>query len=164
VRFQDLKAKIDPPAELPMTEFLLGNVLVESHGLQHPQGGLGFKFVEGKKKFVFLTDNELTEEGWNGTCFKDFVNFCQDADILVHDCQYSPEEMLTRKGWGHSDTNIVARLAVETGAKQLLLVHHDPWRTDDGVREIVSRCRESLHRFHSNIPVDAAREGCVITL
>ncbi len=164
VRFQDLKAQIDPPAEAPMGSFSLGDVLVESHGLQHPQGGLGFKFTEGKKKFAFLTDNELTEEGWKGTCFKDFVNFCQGTDVLVHDCQYSPEEMISRKGWGQSDTTIVARLAVETGAKKLILFHHDPWRNDDGVREIITKCRESLDRLNSNIFVDAAREGITIAL
>ncbi|MFH0958628.1 MAG: MBL fold metallo-hydrolase, partial [Pseudomonadota bacterium] len=74
------------------------------------------------------------------------------------------EEKKSRKGWGHSDTNVVAKLAVEAGAKKLLLFHHDPWRTDDGVREIIARCRESLDRLNSNVCVDAAREGVTVAL
>ncbi|MCX5872217.1 MAG: MBL fold metallo-hydrolase [Deltaproteobacteria bacterium] len=164
VRFQDLRARIDPPGEPPMGIITLDEVLVEPHRLQHPQGGLGFRFTEGNKKFVFLTDNELSEEGWDGSCFGDFVNFCQDADVLVHDCQYLPEESVSRKGWGHSDTITVAKLAVETGAKRLILFHHDPWRTDEGVELVISRCREELDRDNSKITVEAAREGSLITL
>ncbi|MGO8879492.1 MAG: MBL fold metallo-hydrolase [Desulfomonilaceae bacterium] len=164
VCFGDLKARIDPPPEFPMAVVALDDVLVEQHKLQHPQGGLGFKFTEGNKKFVFLTDNELTEEGWAGACFKDFVNFCQEADVLVHDCQYFPEEVVSRKGWGHSDTKTVAKLAIETGAKKLILFHHDPWRTDKGVKEIIDRCALELDRFNCEISVDAAREGAIINL
>jgi len=164
VCFRDLKARIDPPGEFPMAIITLDDVVVEPHRLQHPQGGLGFKFTEGKKKFVFLTDNELSEEGWEGTTFKDFVNFCNDADVLVHDCQYFPEEIVSRKGWGHSDTTTVAKLALETGVKRLILFHHDPWRTDKGVQKIVDRCREDIERQNSDISVDAAREGSIITL
>jgi ribonuclease BN (tRNA processing enzyme) len=142
-----------------MAVVALDDVLVEQHKLQHPQGGLGFKFTEGNKKFVFLTDNELTEEGWAGACFKDFVDFCQEAEVLVHDCQYFPEEVVSRRGWGHSDTKTVAKLAIETGAKKLILFHHDPWRTDKGVKEIIDRCAQELDRFNCEISVDAAREG-----
>ncbi|MCL5124406.1 MAG: MBL fold metallo-hydrolase [Deltaproteobacteria bacterium] len=164
VCFRDLKAKIEPPSESPTGTITLGDVVVEQHRLQHPQGGLGFKFIEDGKKFVFLTDNELTEEGWQGTCFKDFVEFCSEADVLVHDCQYLPEELVTRRGWGHSDTRSVAKLAVETGAKELILFHHDPWRTDEGVHKIVDRCGEELDRMNAWITVYAAREGSTITL
>lgn len=164
VCFKDLKAKIDPPNELPMAIVSLDDVVVEQHKLQHPQGGLGFRFTEGKKKFIFLTDNELIEKGWYGTCFKDFVKFCRDVDVLVHDCQYFPEEIVCRRGWGHSDTTTVARLANETGAKELVLFHHDPWRTDEGVQRIVDRCKEELDRLNFGASVEAAREGGTITL
>jgi len=164
VCFQDLKARIDPPGDLPMAIVTLDDVLVEPHRLQHPQGGLGFKFVENDQKFVFLTDNELTHDGWEGTRFKDFVNFCRDVDVLVHDCQYFPEESRSRQGWGHSDTDTVARLAVEAGVKKLLLFHHDPWRTDHAMERIIGRCREELARLNSRTLVDAAREGSTFSL
>ncbi|MGC8660545.1 MAG: MBL fold metallo-hydrolase [Desulfomonilaceae bacterium] len=164
VCFRDLKARIEPPKEIPMGTIELEDVVVEQHRLQHPQGGLGFKFKESGKKFIFLTDNELTDEGWEGTRFKDFVEFCSGVDLLVHDCQYLPEELDKRRGWGHSDTKSVAKLAVETGAKQLILFHHDPWRTDEGVQKLVERCGAELDRMNASIRLDAAREGATITL
>jgi len=33
----------------------------------------------------------------------EYIEFCRDADILIHDSQYTPEEIDGRKGWGHSD-------------------------------------------------------------
>ena len=33
--------------------------------------------------------------------------FAATADILVHDCQYVPEEMDIKRGWGHSDVDSV---------------------------------------------------------
>lgn len=164
VRFEDLAARIEPgqtPAEGPLE---LDGTLIRSHQLQHPQGGVGFRFTEGASSFVFLTDNELTDEGWVGSCFDDFVGFCRGADLLIHDCQYLPEEMEMRRGWGHSDVESVARLAGEAEVKNLVLFHHDPWRTDEGVVSLVGRCREVIDRAGSRIPVDAARENSTFRL
>jgi ribonuclease BN (tRNA processing enzyme) len=125
---------------------------------------MGFRFKEQTGTFVFLTDNELLEEGWAGTGFRDFVVFCRETDVMVHDCQYFPEEMKIKRGWGHSDTDSVARLASEAGVKKLLLFHHDPWRTDDGVSAMVDRCREILRRANSDCVVEAAQEGASFSL
>ncbi len=164
VRYEDLKAKIDPPAEAPVTSFQMGDVSVFSHPLQHPQGGLGFKFQENGKTFVFLTDNELLEDGWVGSAFRDFVKFCRGADVLVHDAQYLPEEIQTRRGWGHSDYESVCRLAIQAEVKKLFLFHHDPWRTDKGVSKIIDRAWEYLDVQGYQIEIDAAREGATIYL
>jgi phosphoribosyl 1,2-cyclic phosphodiesterase len=164
IRFEDLKARIESTHHLLHGRLQLADTLVEAHQLQHPQGGLGFKFSENSGTFVFLTDNELLETGWRGSTMKDFVRFCRDADLLVHDCQYLPEEMDIHRGWGHSDLDSVAKLAAESGVKSLLLFHHDPWRTDQAVEDMVSRIRQSLSHAHVSITVDAAREGSTITV
>jgi phosphoribosyl 1,2-cyclic phosphodiesterase len=162
VRFEDLKARIEPSQYLLKGRLELDDTLVEAHQLQHPQGGMGFKFSENSGSFVFLTDNELLERGWAGSSAKDFVRFCRDADLLVHDCQYLPEEIAMRRGWGHSDLDSVIRLALEAGVKRLLLFHHDPWRTDQAVADMVARGEEILLKANSSITVDAAREGTTL--
>lgn len=159
VRFEDLRARIEHTQQFRRDHFELDDTLIRSHKLQHPQGGMGFSFKEQTGMFIFLTDNELLEHAWAGTGFKDFVVFCSEADVLVHDCQYVPEEMKIKTGWGHSDVASVARLALEAGVKKLLLFHHDPWRTDEAVSAMVARCREILRRAGSNCVVEAAREG-----
>ncbi len=164
VTFRDLKAGIEAKHGFRHARLDLGATVVESHTIQHPQGGLGFKFVEASGTFVFLTDNELLGHGWAGTSFKDFVVFCRNADILVHDCQYFPEEMDIKRGWGHSDVDSVAKLAVEAGVKKLLLFHHDPWRSDDAVTSMVHRCAQALHEINSPTRVEAATEGSTVVL
>lgn len=164
IRFEDLKARIEPTQQARRDHFTLDDTLIGTHKLQHPQGGLGFSFREDTGTFVFLTDNELMEDAWTGTSFKEFVNFCRGADVLVHDCQYLPEEMKIRRGWGHSDIDSAARLAIESGVKKLLLFHHDPWRNDEAVSSMVARCREVLDGANSYCVVGAAQEGASLSV
>ena len=164
VTFMDLKAAIEATRGFHHARLDLGATVIESHPIQHPQGGLGFKFVEESGTFVFLTDNELLEYGWAGTSFKDFVVFCRNADILVHDCQYFPEEMDIKRGWGHSDVDSVAKLAAEAEVKKLLLFHHDPWRSDEAVTSMVRRCTQALDEVNSPTHVEAATEGSTLVL
>jgi phosphoribosyl 1,2-cyclic phosphodiesterase len=162
IRFEDSKARVESSHHLLQGPLELQDTLVEAHHIQHPQGGLGFKFSEASGTFVFLTDNELLEKGWRSSSMKDFVRFCRDADLLVHDSQYVPEEMDMRRGWGHSDLDSVARLAMDAGVKHLLLFHHDPWRTDRQVDEMVGRMRQTFADAKSPVTVDAAREGSTL--
>lgn len=164
IRFDDLKARIQSRHELLKGSLRLDDTLIESHQLQHPQGGQGFKFTEPSGVFVFLTDNELTDNGWHGSSFKDFVRFCRDADLLVHDCQYLPEEMDVRQGWGHSDIAAVARLAREADVKRLVLFHHDPWRKDREISRMVVRCQELLGNKQPFITVTAAQEDTTLVV
>jgi phosphoribosyl 1,2-cyclic phosphodiesterase len=164
IRFEDLKATIEPQHKLLHGNLELEDAVVESHPLQHPQGGMGFKFTENSRVFVFLTDNELLEQGWHGTSFADFVRFCKGADLLVHDCQYVPEEMAMRRGWGHSDVVSVTDLALRAGVKKLLLFHHDPWRTDREVAEMVGRAQELVRGANAELVVEAAQEGTTVSV
>jgi phosphoribosyl 1,2-cyclic phosphodiesterase len=162
IRFEDLKARIEATHELRKGRMHLDNTIIESHKLQHPQGGMGFKFSEGAGTFVFLTDNELTDRPWQGTSPQDFVNFCRGADLLVHDCQYRTEEAEMRRGWGHSDVASVAHLAMKAEVGRLVLFHHDPWRTDTEVSAMVESCRKILAEAGSACQVDGAREGITL--
>ncbi len=164
IGFEDLKARIEPAQELQNGSTHLDDATVEAHPIQHPQGGMGFKFVEDNKVFVFLTDNELLEHGRAGTSFNDFVSFCRGADLLVHDCQYTIDEIESRRGWGHSDVESVARLARAADVKRLLLFHHDPWRDDRGIDLIVERCAAIVNQANAGISVEAAREGRIEVL
>jgi ribonuclease BN (tRNA processing enzyme) len=75
------------------------------------------------------------------------------ADVLIHDCQYTPAEYGARVGFGHSSTEHVAAFADRTRVERLLLFHHDPLHTDD---ELEAMRADVLNRW----PVDAER--CLI--
>lgn len=89
--------------------------------------------------------------------------FISDADVLIHDAQYTAAEYeQSRIGWGHTAIEDAIALAERARVKRLLLFHHDPQRSD-----------EQLDRFHerycqgrrgSDLQVEIAREGMKIEL
>ena len=164
VKFDDLRAEIcylDILSHGPLT---IDSTVIESIPLQHPQGGFGFRFREGKKTLVFITDNELTENAWSGRHPVDYVRFCKDADILIHDAQYTPDEIKERRGWGHSDYMAALNLALEAHVKRLILFHHDPSRKDQEITTIKAKCEELARKKDSAITVKAAQERSELSL
>jgi len=162
VAFDQLKAHISFANKIARSPQVLDDVEIEALPLNHPQGCLGFRFQEEGQTMVFITDNELGLDG--GYRFPDFVKFAKGADLLIHDAQYVPEEMPVHRGWGHSTYQEAVNLALEAGAKTLLLTHHDPSRTDEQIRQILRRAREIVVAAGGNLTIDGAREGDIISL
>jgi ribonuclease BN (tRNA processing enzyme) len=162
VAFDHLKAEIDYLNTVASGTLDLDGVLIDSIRLNHPQGGLGFRFREGKHAMVFITDNELGAV--RGKRIPEFVEFVRGCDLLIHDAQYLPEEISERRGWGHSTYEEVVALAREAGVHNLILTHHDPSRSDGNVEKIVALCREMMTPHSILRYVDAAREGACYRL
>jgi phosphoribosyl 1,2-cyclic phosphodiesterase len=154
VGWEELPARVAAAQELAPPRFSLGSLEVATTPLNHPQGGIGFRFSENGRDLAFLTDNEL--EGPGPRSFADFVEFCRGAEVLVHDAQFLPEEQPGRRGWGHSDYAAAVRLAREAGVGRLLLFHHDPGRSDEAVEAIQRRAQELAG---PGLAVEGAREG-----
>lgn len=114
---------------------------VHSINLSHPNLGLGYKFMEQGRSFVFLTDNELGKIHPGGRPFEDYVAFCRDADLLVHDAEFTEKEYEHTRGWGHSTYRDALRLALEAGVKRFGLFHHNQDRHDQDLDLIIEECR-----------------------
>ena len=164
IKFEDLGADIRYLDQLHYGPLKIHNTTIRTIELQHPQGALGFRFEEDNKSFVFITDNELTRKIRQGKRIEDFVPFCKNADILVHDAQYIPEEIEVHRGWGHSDYSTALELAMKAGVKHLLLFHHEPSRTDTQEALIEKKCRELAKNHNADIMIEAAREGSELIL
>jgi phosphoribosyl 1,2-cyclic phosphodiesterase len=164
VKFSELKAQIRHLDVLSRHPLEIEGASVERVPLQHPQGGFGYRFREGNKTLVFITDNELRTDAGPGTHPEDYARFCRGADILIHDAQYLPDEIEKRRGWGHSDYAAVCRLALEAHVSRLILFHHDPARKDSEVSAIRSHGEDILRRNHSDMTIEAAKEGSELTL
>ena len=159
IKFEELRAEIRHLDRIRKGPVEIGGVEIDAIPLHHPQGGFGFRFRENNRTLAFVTDNELTEKAWAGARPADFIRFCRDVDLLIHDAQFTPEEIDRHRGWGHSDWASTVDLALKAGVKALLLFHHHPPRKDDEVDVIVSRCRDLALKNGSDMVVDAAREG-----
>ncbi|PKN62177.1 MAG: MBL fold metallo-hydrolase [Deltaproteobacteria bacterium HGW-Deltaproteobacteria-15] len=167
VDFRFLKAKFEFRCEREHGEY--GNC--RCHGLEisqmplnHPDGGYGYKFMENGKTFVFLPDNELGFRHEGGLSHEQYVEFCRGADLLFHDAQYTDQEYMRARGWGHSTFGEAVDLALEARVKCLVLFHHDPDRTDEDLDRQVQWCRERIRMAGSAVQCYAAKEGTTIEL
>ena len=164
IKFDDLKAEVRYLEKLSKGKLEIDGTVVDSVLLQHPQGGYGFRFREGKKTLVFITDNELREDAWEGRSPAEFAEFCKNADILIHDAQYTPQEIDKRRGWCHSDYKAAFRLAYNANVKRLILFHHDPSRTDPEVKAIKVLCEDVARKRNSSMIIEAAKENTELEL
>ena len=121
--------------------------------------GFGFKIEEEKKTLIFLTDNELDYQHKNGKSYTEYISFCRDADLLIHDAQYSEEEYYRVKTWGHSTYNTVINLAADARVKRLMLFHHDPSRTDSKLDQLDLECQKIIQDRRGRFNFSIAKEG-----
>ncbi|SDU30129.1 MBL fold metallo-hydrolase [Desulfobacula phenolica] len=145
ISLKDLRADIKFDTALNDT-FTIGSVRVETIPTSHNGGGLGYKFIEDKKTFVFLTDNELGFDHPEGKGFDAYLEFSRNTDLLFHDAEYTENEYSLKKGWGHSSIQDVLDLALKANAKKLGLFHLNQDRTDAQMDNIVRKCRSELKK------------------
>jgi phosphoribosyl 1,2-cyclic phosphodiesterase len=131
--------------------FNIGSIRVESIPTSHTDGGLGYRFIEDGKTFVFLTDNELGFDHPNSKGFQAYLDFSKDAELLIHDGEYTTDEYKTKVSWGHSSAQDVMDLAVKANVKKLGLFHISQDRTDDEMDEIVTDCKATLVKENSSL-------------
>jgi two-component system phosphate regulon response regulator PhoB len=82
-----------------------------------------------------------------------------DADLVIHDAQYTVDEYAQKTGWGHTPAEWATDYAVAAEARRLALFHHDPLRDDDALDRLVDICRDRARAAGSDIEVFAAAEG-----
>ncbi len=151
VQLDDLSAQLTYREARPSQVIELGDVRIKVARLNHPGGVFAYRVEHEGTSLVYATDTE------HYACVDPALKtLAEGADVLIYDAQYTPEEYQSKVGWGHSTYVAGAEVAKSAGVKQLVLFHHDPQRTDDGVVAIE---HAATALFSSTI---AAREGLTI--
>ncbi len=125
----------------------------------HPGGGYGYRIDNEGHSVVYITDNELIPPYKKVTEFDEFIPFCANADVLIHDAQYLEQDMPNKLGWGHSLVSQVCELAEAAEVRHLILFHHDPDRTDNEIDSIQETARARFKKNNLPIKCTAAFEG-----
>jgi len=84
--------------------------------------------------------------------------------LLIHDAQYTEDDMPHKHGWGHSLISQVRQLAVDAEVGTLVMFHHDPDRSDAQLDEIKIENEKYFKERYDNNKSYCAAEGMVITL
>ena len=149
-----LNAKIDL-FNFPNDELIISDdnrIKFTLHG--HPNGANSYRIEIGNNIIVYSTDCEHPTDHLN----HHVIENARNADILIHDAQYTDDELPAHKGWGHSSWQQAVNVAKEANAKQLILYHHDPARNDDALSKLESDAKE---KFPDTL---AAKQGMEILL
>ena len=183
VRYAELGADIDYIDLKEGRYNLEDGISLAAKYLNHPILCLGYRFeYEGKVlctaydtepfRNLFCTDpadpsydEAMAEEG---SLVAEEQNrmleeFFRDADLLIHDSQYTQQEYESSKiGWGHTSYEYAIAAARRAGVKKMALFHHEPIRTDDQMEELDKQyCGEGKQ---GDLEVFFAREGMEIDI
>jgi phosphoribosyl 1,2-cyclic phosphodiesterase len=132
----------------------IGALKVQPFRLNHPQGATGYRIESNGAVVVYATDREHGHPKLDDV----MQEYAHNADILIHDAQYTPEEYPRYKGWGHSTWREAVHIAREGNVKQLVLFHHDPSHDDQMLSSIVADTKAEFPN------VVGACEGWVATI
>src|SRR5438874_812575 len=155
--------------QVDMDEFSIGDFRVRTIKLRHPETTLGFRLTPagGGPSMAYVTDNELGGGGHyevSSSWRRDFVAFLRDVDLLIHDAMYTPKELEEHRGWGHSTNEEAVVLAQDTGAKRLVLFHHEPEHGDQEMDGLVTAARKYAKQRAEPLEVLAAKEGMKVSV
>lgn len=119
----------------------LDDMLIEGIPGSHPGGSVIFRLSWRGRRIVYASDYEYDE-----LSFLRLVKFAAGADLVLLDGQYTMTELADRRGFGHSCPELGMRLMRRCGIARLLLVHHDPQRTDQQLLDWEEKiARDDVH-------------------
>lgn len=131
-----------------------GDLHVQSFPLNHPQGACGYRLESNGAVVVHASDLEHGDAEFERILFE----HARDADLLIYDAQYTPDEYATKIGWGHSTWMEAIRTARAANVKKLVLFHHDPEHDD----RFMTRLEEEVKSQFEN--AEMAREGSTLKI
>ena len=121
--------------DTPASEWEIGPATIRAEAVTHRGPTLGYRITDGDgTALTYISDHEpglgaplesLEPEWVSG------FDLARDADLLIHDCQYTDEEYPDHVGWGHSRLSDTLTFARRVEARRLLCFHHDPLHSDD---------------------------------
>lgn len=156
--------------------FMIDDIRVTARYLNHPALTLGYRIEADGITLVYASDHEghahaaalglplgqvLGALHPGDSRHRDFI---ANADLLIHDTQYTAAEYPSRVGWGHSTMEYVVDMAICAGVRQLALFHHDPGRDDDALDAMVEAGRQRVRAANATVELFGAAEATTITL
>ncbi len=166
-------------------EFQIGDAWVSSARLNHPWIAIAYRIDVDRASVIYCADTapfsdmlfgrEFVVAPPSGTLSPSMreelhamragvVALAKDADLLIYDTQFTPEEYKIRPHWGHSRPDDAIEIARDAKVKQLCLFHHAPMRSDDDNDKILAHYQNVVHQANDRFTITSAYEGLEIAL
>ncbi|MDX2167879.1 MAG: MBL fold metallo-hydrolase [Deltaproteobacteria bacterium] len=150
--------------DLPAGGFDIGEFHVRSDRVCHPGFTVGYRITARDTTLSYLSDHEPALGVPNFPLCANWTSghaLAEDADLLIHDAQYTLAEYERHVGWGHSAIEHAVAFAVQARARRLVTFHHDPAHDDDTVDRLTAAASRGLP---PSLAVTAGAEGAVFEL
>jgi phosphoribosyl 1,2-cyclic phosphodiesterase len=125
--------------------FTVGGDKVLARLVPHAGRTLGFRVERLGLSIAYVSDHQQPADG-SLSIAASVAELAHDVDLLIHDAQYTPEQFDRKRTWGHSTIEYAVHVAIECGAKQLALFHHDPTHDDDELDRLAVQAIETGER------------------
>tara|TARA_B110000263_G_C15066799_1_gene400050 strand:+ start:37 stop:615 length:579 start_codon:yes stop_codon:yes gene_type:complete len=103
----------------------------------HPNKAYSIKLNIFGKIITYVTDCEHPKDHLN----PNVVEFASNSDVLIHDAQYTIEDLDLHTGWGHSSWKNAVDVAIQSNSKKLILFHHSPDYDDQQISNIEKKAQ-----------------------
>jgi phosphoribosyl 1,2-cyclic phosphodiesterase len=141
----------------------IGDADVVVMAVPHIGTTLGFRVRFGDGPVVvYLPDHQQPLDGSLDVA-DEVLELCRDADILIHDAQFTPTEFALKSNWGHCTVEYAVAVAAAAGVRRLVLFHHDPAHDDATLDTLLDEAR-NLPAAASLDEVVSAHEGLTISV
>jgi phosphoribosyl 1,2-cyclic phosphodiesterase len=142
----------------------LGSLKIDHHPQSHPGGSFAYRFSDGKYTFVVATDTDLRNT--TPPHLETGNNIYSNADVLVVDAHFSPEDFVNKEDFGHAHLEQAIDFGVREKAKLLYLFHQSPFYSDKEIQHQLDRAWDYVKKKHpqSRSEIRMAIDGDVLDL
>jgi ribonuclease BN (tRNA processing enzyme) len=150
--------------EIENSSFDIGPFTIQSCFVIHPGPTVGFRIAGQHSVFTYIPDHEPALGPLDLDSDKKWISgldLALNADLLLHDAQFTTQEYKNKIGWGHCSMEDAIRFASLAEVKHLLLTHHDPSHSDEQLNDLISDLKK---RNNYSFDYKLAAEGMEIEL
>lgn len=169
VQMEDMQSRIEF-RHLPEGPIEIGGATVTWEFSHHPLPTVGYKIKATGRTVVWMPDNEfllgytgppyeLTREHPQVVPFEKVISFLSDADVVIHEAQYTPDEYPKKIRWGHSSLGNACLLMKFAGVRRWIVTHHDPMHDDAFLEKKLSLTRQILEDLGHKMQVTHGYDG-----
>lgn len=169
VQMEDMNSNLDF-RHLATSPITAGDAKISWEYSQHPGATVGYKIEVGGQRIAWVPDNEFLQ-GYTGdpraitrdhplvTPYRKMIQFLSDADVVIHEAQYTPDEYVSKIGWGHSSLSNACLLIKFAGVRRWIITHHDPQHDDEFLERKLSITRRILRDLDHECSVVHGYDG-----
>jgi phosphoribosyl 1,2-cyclic phosphodiesterase len=160
--YRNMGAQLEMRAVSEDREVRVGKARIIAHPNPHgPTQVLAYRIEADGKVLVYASDVGYAAGGPPA----ETIAVYRGADLLIHDCTFTPEDRAQRMTRGLSSLDDAVEAALRAEVKRLALFHYDQDYSDHDVDELVARGRRLLdERGGQAIEILGAAEGLTLTL